>query len=85
MKKVPTIYTRGWDGGRAPQPRGRGTGHEMTRLWAELRAFAQAAIEICAPTISVRWWPPSVHIDQAGADERVAAVRAGGRRVGIRD
>lgn len=54
----------------------------MNRLRAELRAAAQTLIEVCAPTVWVRWWPPSMHIDQAAADERVAAVRAGTRRIG---
>lgn len=55
----------------------------MTRTRAELRAFAQTVIEICAPTIVYRWWPPSILIDQQAADERVAAVRAGRRRIGV--
>lgn len=55
----------------------------MTRLPAELRAIAQALIEICAPTVWIRWWPPSIYIDQQAAEERLAAVRAGTRRVGI--
>lgn len=55
----------------------------MTKLRAELQAFAQTFIEVCTPQIWVRWWPPSISIHDTGSAERIAAVRAGTRKVGI--
>lgn len=57
----------------------------MTRLRAELRAAAQALVEMFTALTSVeyRWWPPSIRAVDNGADKRVAAVRAGTRKVGI--
>ncbi|RVX41144.1 hypothetical protein EDD27_3614 [Nonomuraea polychroma] len=54
----------------------------MNRIRAELRAAAQVLVEIFTPQIWVRWWSPSIRIDSSGADERVAAVRAGTRKAG---
>ncbi|MFI6296726.1 hypothetical protein ACIBEJ_34410 [Nonomuraea sp. NPDC050790] len=55
----------------------------MNRLLSEAKTVTQVLVEIFAPTIWVRWWPPGFYIDQQAADERVAAVRAGTRKVGI--
>ncbi|MFF4989599.1 hypothetical protein ACFY19_20570 [Streptosporangium saharense] len=51
-------------------------------LRSHVRAFAQALYELTHPRIEVRWWPPSVRNDEAGVQQRIAAVRAGTRRIG---
>jgi hypothetical protein len=58
----------------------------MTRVRAELRAAAQVVVEVFTALTAVeyRWWPPSIRTVDNGADERIADVRAGTRRVGIR-
>jgi hypothetical protein len=57
----------------------------MTRVRAELCAAAQVVVEVFTALTAVeyRWWPPSVRSVDNGADERIAAVRAGTRKVGV--
>lgn len=52
------------------------------RLRAELHAAAQSLLEFFNVRIEYRWWPPAFRLVDDGADERVAAVRRGERRVG---
>lgn len=56
----------------------------MADLRNELRAFAQAVVEVftALTAVKVRTWPPAVRVIDNGADDRIAAVRAGRRKVG---
>lgn len=58
----------------------------MTRLRAELRAFAQGFWEIfnALEAVSLRW-PPLRFRSNASAQARIQAVRAGTRKVGADD
>ncbi|TMR97887.1 hypothetical protein [Nonomuraea basaltis] len=79
---MPPIGVRG--PARAGRPGSAGGGERLNRIRAELRAVAQGVVELfhVFDVVSVAGAPWRWRVIDTASHERIAAVRAGQRRVG---